>query len=585
MSPPAQASDKKVRQGVRPWPIFSSLSGYAAKNLSRDLAAGLTLAAIAIPEQMATARLGGFPADIGFVAFVAGSIGFAAFCANRFLSAGADSTITPIFAGGLVTLAAMGTPEYAGLALALALVVGTILIGAGFFRLGWIANLLSVPVTTGFLAGIAIHIIVFQLPGLLGVSPPEGNLFHRMATLAEDLDRANLYSVALGLAVLFLALGSERISARIPGALIGLLTATAALLLFGLESRGVAVLGGTPGALPRLLWPAVKLDDLVHVLPLALLVSVVIMVQTAATTCSFISDPGDPPAVNRDFIGVGAGSILAGLLGAFPVNASPPRTAIVSESGGRSQIAGLVASGLVLGLIAFGAKLLAHVPQAALAGILLFIGLRMIRMREVIDVYRRTLGEFLLIIVTMISIVALPMATGVVVGIVLSLLHGMWTATWAQAIEFEKVPGTSIWWAPSGKPKGEMLPGVLVIAFQAPLSFLNAYDFRQGILDAIERRPKPLDLVVLEASSIIALDYTASKILAEVITRCQTSGIDFAVARLESVRAQEAFSRFGIMDLLRQDHLFHSVDEAVTALAGKTSRPAFEAASEWNDDR
>src|SRR5258708_28886212 len=181
MSPPVQASNKQTRRVVRPWPIFSSLSGYVAKNLSGDLAAGLTLAAIAIPEKMAPARLGGFPPELGFVAFVAGSIGFAACGANRFLSAGADSTITPIFAGGLVMLAAMGTPEYAGLAVALALVVGTILIGGGIFRLGWVANLLSAPLTTGVLAGIAIHIIVSQLPGLLGVSPPQRNLFHPLS--------------------------------------------------------------------------------------------------------------------------------------------------------------------------------------------------------------------------------------------------------------------------------------------------------------------------------------------------------------------------------------------------------------------
>src|SRR5258708_35068254 len=163
MSPAAQASDKKVRQGVRPWPIFSSLSGYAAKNLSGDLAAGLTLAAIAIPEQMATARLGGFPPELGFVAFVAGSIGFAAFGANRFLSAGADSTITPIFAGGLVMLAAMGTPEYAGLAVALALGVRPILIGGGNFCLRWVAHLLFSPLTAGGFAAMAILITVSQL--------------------------------------------------------------------------------------------------------------------------------------------------------------------------------------------------------------------------------------------------------------------------------------------------------------------------------------------------------------------------------------------------------------------------------------
>src|SRR5258708_40259714 len=156
MSPPVQASNKQTRRVVRPWPIFSSLSGYVAKNLSGDLAAGLTLAAIAIPEQMATARLGGFPPELGFVAFVAGSIGFAAFGANRFLSAGADSTITPIFAGGLVMLAAMGTPEYAGLAVVVALVFGSIFMCGGIFRRWLVADFLSAGGMGGGLVARAV---------------------------------------------------------------------------------------------------------------------------------------------------------------------------------------------------------------------------------------------------------------------------------------------------------------------------------------------------------------------------------------------------------------------------------------------
>jgi SulP family sulfate permease len=567
MSTPAP--NDKTRPNSRPWLLFASLSGYAAGNLHRDLAAGLTLAAIAIPEQMATARLGGFAPEVGFFAFIAGSIAFAAFGTNRFLSAGADSTITPIFAGGLVIWAAAGTPDYAGLAALLALVVGIILIVGGMFRLGWVADLLSVPVTTGFLAGISVHIIVSQLPGLLGIASPDGSLLRRVATIASRLDQANAYSVALGLGVLGLTLLSEWISARIPGALIALLVATAAVLWFGLESRGVSVLGVVPAALPHLALPAVTLDKLLHVVPLALIVSVVVMLQTAATTRSFVSEPGTVPAVNRDFIGVGAGSLLAGLFGAFPVNASPPRTAIVYETGGRSQIAGLLAAGLVLGLVAFGARLLAHVPQAALAGVLLFIGLRIFRIPRIIEVYRRTVEEFVLIIITMIAIVVLPIESGVAIGIVLSLMHGMWTTTRAHPIEFEKVPGTSIWWAPSAKLRGEIPPAVVVVAFQAPLSFLNAYSFKQGVLSVIERRGKQIRLVVLEASSIIAIDFTAAEILAEVIRHCQASGLIFAVARLESVRAQAALSRFGIMDLLGEDHFFHSVDEAIRALAPK----------------
>ena len=227
MSPPPPTSNDTALPSSRPWPVFASLSGYAARYLHRDLAAGLTLAAIAIPEQMATARLGGFAPEMGFFAFIAGALAFAAFGANRFLSVGADSTITPIFAGGLVVSAAMGTPGYAGTAAALALVVGIILIVGGVLRLGWIADLLSVPVTTGFLAGISVHIIVSQLPGLLGIASPGGSLLHDLAVIASQLDNANIYSVALGLGVLCLTLVSERVSARIPGALIALVIAAA----------------------------------------------------------------------------------------------------------------------------------------------------------------------------------------------------------------------------------------------------------------------------------------------------------------------------------------------------------------------
>src|SRR5580704_16262833 len=160
--------------GGKAWPVFRSLANYRLPYLRGDLFAGLTLAAIAIPEQMATARLGGFPPQIGFFAFVAGSLAFAVFGSNRLLSCGADSTITPIFAGGLVLLAASSSPEYSLLAAALALMVGLLLLAAGIFRLGWIADLLSIPVTTGFLAGISVHIFISQLPGILGLPSPDG---------------------------------------------------------------------------------------------------------------------------------------------------------------------------------------------------------------------------------------------------------------------------------------------------------------------------------------------------------------------------------------------------------------------------
>ena len=170
---------------ARYWPLFPSLASYSFAALPGDLIAGLTLAAIAIPEQMATARLGGFEPQIGFFAFMAGSLGFALLGAYRFLSCGADSTITPIFAGGLAALAATGSHSYQALAIALALMVGAMLVLSGIFKLGGIANLLSVPVTVGFLAGISVHILISQLPGILGLPAGEGPMLQRFATLAE----------------------------------------------------------------------------------------------------------------------------------------------------------------------------------------------------------------------------------------------------------------------------------------------------------------------------------------------------------------------------------------------------------------
>ncbi|MGH6836279.1 MAG: SulP family inorganic anion transporter [Methylocella sp.] len=544
---------------------------YLAGDLRQDLAAGLALAAVAIPSQLATAQLAGFPPAAGLIAFAAGSIGFAAFGANRFVAACSDSTIAPIFAGGLATLAATGSPDYFALTASFALMAGVILVCCGLFRLGWIADLVSRPVTIGFLAGIACHIVVSQLPFLLGIAPPGGSLLQGVFTIAGKLGESNPVSLLLGLAVFAATVCAEWISPRIPGALLGITAAAAAVYWFDLERDGVAVLGQFPGAFPRPHLPAIASANLLQAAPLVFVVAAIVMVQTAATTRSFVPAPGTGPTINRDFIGVGAANLMAGLFGAFPVNASPPLTEIVAETGGRSKLAGLAAAALILALAGFGTTLLAHVPLAALAGILIFVATRIVRAGEIITIFRHAFGEFMLILATVTAIVVLPVGTGVAIGIVLSLLHGIWSTTRARLITFERVPGTSIWWPPGRDLKGETIEGVLVVAFQAPLSFLNAYKFQDGARRAVRQSPAPLDLIVLEASSVVEIDFTAAQILIEFIEFCAQSKIRFAVARLESVRAGEAFERLGITDAVQRDHFFRSVDEAIRVLAKKTN--------------
>ncbi|WP_181178181.1 SulP family inorganic anion transporter [Mesorhizobium sp. B4-1-3] len=544
------------------WLPLRALSGWSVKDFNGDLAAGVTLAAIAIPEQMATARLGGFAPEIGFFTFVAGSVAFALLGANRQLSAGADSTITPLFAGGLALIATSGSPHYLALAAMLALMVGLLVALSGIFRLGWIADLLSVPVTTGFLAGISIHIIVSQLPSLLGLPPESGETVRRIGEIGANLHLTNPWCLAIGLGVF----AAGQVSARIPAALIGMVLATLGVVAFDLRNRGVEVLGALPNGLPIPGMPTADFQDAQALVPLALLIAIVVMVQTAATSRAFPPQDGEAPDLNRDFVGVGAGSIVAGLFGAFAVNASPPRTAIAAQTGGRSQLSGLIAAAIVLALGAFGGSLLANVPQAALAGALMFVAQHILRWQVFAKVWRQAKVEFALILITMIAIVVLPIETGVAIGIGLSLLHGIWGSTRTAPIELAQVPGTSVWWPPSGSSPGERHSGVLVAAFQAPLSFVNADRFKRGLSDLIDARNEDVKLVVLEASNIVEIDYTAAQALIDTIRHCRDKGAVFAIARMESLRAQAALTQFGIADIVGAERIFHSVDAAIRSL-------------------
>lgn len=544
----------------RPWPVLRSFRGYKARFLAADLVAGLSLAAVAIPAQMATAHLGGFPPQIGFFAFLAGALGFAVFGDSRYLCSCADSTITPIFAGSLALIAAAGTKDYALLAAALALMVGIALVAAGCFRLGRIGDLLSIPVTIGFLIGIAAHILISQIPGILGTT-----------TLPQDADilgilgAANPFTLAIAVGEFALIIVVERLTPRIPAALIGLAIATCAVVFFRLEEHGVAVLGAIPSALamPTISLPSVAGVD--TLIPLTLIIAIVVMVQTAATTRSFPSDPDEPPDLDRDLVGVGAGSIIAGLFGAFPVDASPPTTEIVAETGGRSQLACLFAATILLVLLLFGAELLRHVPQAALAGVLLFVALKIVRVNQIATIYHQSLPEFLLIVATAAAIILLPIGPGVAIGIGLSLIHGIWSTASGMVTTFMRVPGTTIWWPPTPQQRGERLAGVAVIGFDAPLSFLNADRFRRGV-DAV-LQSMPVKLIVLEANGISQIDFTAAATLREIIRRCHANNIDFAIARLESVRAQEAMRRLQLDAVLGDGRIFRSVEEAVKVLA------------------
>lgn len=551
--------------GTRAGPLlFGSLRGWQPAWLPHDLAAGLLLTAIAVPEQVATARLAGMPAETGLVAFVVATLAFLLLGRSRFLSVGADSTIAPIFAGGLAAFVAFGSPDYRILVPILAMAVGVFLLLAAILRAGWIADLLSIPVTNGFLAGIAIHIGAGELAPLLGLSGAGGPLATQLAAAGAALGQINPYALAIGLGAALATILTERYAPHWPGALLAVLLGSAAAALFDLQRHGVVMMAPLPGlAVHGLALPVVPLADLLRLLPLALIVALVCMMQTATVVRAFPDDADPLAPLDRNFAGVGLGSVAAGLAGAFAVNASPPRTAAVVEGGGRSQVAALVSAGVVLLLVLLGGSLFRLVPQPALAGILLAIAVRLFRLQEMAAIWRQNPPEIVLVLASAVLVVVLPIEIGMLCSIGLSLAQSIYGIARPRCVALARVPGTTIWWPPEAGEAGERVPGTLVFAVNAPINFTNALSICRQLDAGVAAEPEPPRRVILEASGVVAIDFTGARLLGLAVGRLQERGIWVAMARLSSEKARIVAARSGLLGRLGEGAIFHSVEDAI----------------------
>jgi MFS superfamily sulfate permease-like transporter len=292
---------------------------------------------------------------------------------------------------------------------------------------------------------------------------------------------------------------------------------------------------------------------------------------TSAVASTFPSEKGRPDDVSRDFAGVGAGSIVTGLIGSFAVDASPPSTAIVVESGGRSQIASITAVDLMIALVVLAARLTAYVPHAALSGILVYIALKIFRVGEMIRIYRHGGWEILIVVASAALVVALPIETGMLLAIVLSFVSSLYAVARPYCAELARVPGSTVWWPPGRGEQREQVPGVVVFATAAPLTFTNAQYISDQIMAAIARSAAPVKLLVIEASGMIDIDYTGSQILQQTIAELKTRSIDVAIARLSDERAQFEASRTGLTAALGPGRIFKTVEEAVRKIGPSRS--------------
>ena len=557
---------------VRRPPVFASLHGYRRAWASADLVAGLTLLVIAVPEQLATSRLAGMPPITGFYAFVAGSVLFALLGSNPQMSVGGDSTIAPLFAAGVSALALTGSPHYVDLVAILAVMVGLMVMLVSILRLGWLAEFLSTPIVTGFLSGVAVIIIVHQLPDFLGLPPTGGSNAHRISYVFTHLDEVNGWTLAIGLGVLAVMLVCLRLDRHIPGALIGMVASTALVAALDLQAHGVAVLGPIHAGALHFGLTGLSVSTLGSLAPLAAVVALVVLTQTAATTRAFAEQGGYDVDAGRDFLGVGAGSVVAGLVGSFPVNASPPRTGAVATAGGRTQ-AGALGAALVVVLLIPVADILRDVPLATLAAILIFVAIRLFDLGDLIAIARFDPFEFGLAAITLLTVVLIGVEQGIGVAVGLAILDRIRLSARPQLHELGRMSGTTSWAPLSPDFPATEVPGVLVLLFATPLWYANAVHFREEVVRRLARAPGPTRVLVLDTIGMSDVDFTGSRALGEVLTECERRHVVFGIARAGD-HARTMLERSGLAQRIGEAHFFPTVDGAVTALtAGPPSPP------------
>jgi MFS superfamily sulfate permease-like transporter len=569
------------------WGIPATLRGYRGSWLGADVLAGLTLVAVVLPGQMATARLAGMPAIAGLFAFVAGSLAYALLGTNRHLSVGADSTIAPVLATGVAAVAVAGRSGYVVAMGVTALLVGAALVAVGVFRLGWIAEFLSTPVITGVLAGIAIEIVVRQIPAILGVASGATSTIGEVRRVASQLGHVNGWSAGIALGVLVVIATAQRIDRRLPGPLAGLVLSVVAVHALGLASRhGVAVLGPVQGGLPHLRLPYLSWSQLRRLPGLVLTVTFVCIAQTAATVRasntgaqgSGAQGSGAPGSgapgsgarddFNQDLICIGAGSVAAGLIGAFPVDASPPNTAIATAAGTRSQLANIMAAVVVLGVALVATAPLADLPEAMLAATLVFIATKLFRVGELRTILRFDRLEFALATVTLLTVALVGIEQGVTVAAILSLADRTRRSARPKDAVLGREPGTDHWIPEDIGSPTEQLPGVLVYLIYAPLWYGNADYFRlrvRHLVAAAATPVNPVRAVIVDADGISDIDYTGLQALRDLATELRQRGVSIEIARASRL-VHHDLKHGALLAQLGADHLFASVQDAVNAV-------------------
>jgi high affinity sulfate transporter 1 len=536
---------------------------YERSWLKSDLVSGAALSAALIPAGMAYAVAAGLPAVNGLYASVVPMLFFAVFGPSRVLIVGPDSSLAPMIAAALLPLAGREPARAVALAGVLAILIGVFLLAGRIFRLGFVTGLLSKPIRVGYLNGIALAVIVSQLPRLLGISVSGGSLQGNVAATAEAVLRgaANPTAIVFGLATVAIIIAGRFLPWKVPGVLLAVAASTAVAAALDLKDV-LPMVGGLPSGIPAPALGGVTLEDVTGLIGPAAGIALIAFADTSTLSKSLAGRRGVRTSGNQEMGALGIANVATGLLGGFPVCGSSSRTPIALDAGARTPFSGVVAAAVVMVFMVAAPNVTAFLPATTLAAVVIVAASSLVDVKSLFRLVRMSRTETALLIATFLGVAFVGVLQGIVIAIALSLIafiRRAWDPYRTELGSVEDIPG---YHDLSRHPEGQRIPGLVIARFDAPLFFANGEVFTEHIRNLVTRAPGPVRWVIVASEAVTDLDTTALDDLVELDDELAQQGISLVFAEMKGP-VKDRLIRFGASSRFGPDHFYPTVSNAV----------------------
>lgn len=544
--------------------MFDSLRPFRRNDALRDLRAGITLAAMNIPQVLGYTRIAGMPVVTGLYTLLAPLAAFAIFGSSRYLVVAADSATAAILAGGLAGMAPIASPAWVNLAGYVALLTGAFLLLARLFRLGFVADFLSQTVLVGFLTGVGFQVGIAVLGETIGLPVNSRRTIGQLLEIAHELPGLQFPVLLVSGAVLGLVLILRHLAPKIPGPLVAVVSASAASALWRFSAHGIPTIGTITGGLPHASLHLIPWRQIWVLVPVAASCTIMIVTQSAATARVYALRHGQKLDENLDLVGLSTANIAAALTGTFVVNGSPTQTAMVETAGSGSQKAQLATAAVVVGVLLCLTRALEYLPQCVLGVLVLLVAVHLIDVRGLLAMRRESPGEFAVALMTAVTVIGLSVETGILLAMALSLVRIV-RHSYRPHTGVIQLDNGAAWKVAQVAPGVVTEPGLVLYRFGAALFYANANRFAEDLLRLCRPSSSVVRWIVVDAEAITQIDYSASRVIAQVNEELGKSGVALGFARM-SPDAMADFHRHHLADWIPSSHIFSRLHDALSAI-------------------